>query len=943
MPTKLFMLCSLIFSTCQGLQFNVSRVALVTNLGSKDLFTNLDPSAKCPNEKPNLDAGRPWCVERKAYCSSQGCCVCECQYSDATFQLKMNPYNASCVGNKDIRTFAGCSKLFESEASAHPLIALDPSASGFKGIINLSNKCKVKSVEYLDITWKPLAKKDTDTFSISSIKNWPYTALLLRGPDPTAAVYLGINSIEKIWKLAMCFCFSLKVPTSKAKTTENTKSTIIMADNTSTTESQVLTDHPSETLPTESTAGDFATLEPTHHSSGNKEPENNENKFSAQKQDKLEDMMIFIVIGVAAVICISVGLLCTWLIISQRRKHRNAESYGAGTTVIANPTTGAQVENYNKSQFVLSFEMCFTFLCWAKMKSFPNHFPMTGFFKNPVCDDAVYMEPEALVRKSSVSLIGNPSYENCEDLLINNPGAKNSQQILLNNATKKSLNTSSRNIIPTKENSYDCAHVRSHNNGKPDQDKPVYQSLVEADVEASCTSDPNLNTYQSLNPDGLIYQPLIKSVVQERQYEVPEYLALLNPGETPGKNLPSPPEYQPPYTTGPPPADLEESPEYADYADLDELEKISANEASNKSLNGEQCYLTPLHNVPEGPNYDYANASVYDVLEGPDPHIYGSVNLGFEPPAPYFHYCLIPLACPSTTGTPTTQLTTTGTTGPPITPSTITSTPTITTTKPITTPDQAINAAIVVIGIILCLLLIGVFAYLLHQYTILCPCRRRGHQIGGGIMNSNVINNLGQPTFRIQEEPVYAEVADVYPLENKAKGKVTVNLDESPSVVLNLYAQEVGFSRGRLNPDSPLSRSNLEGIRRTSDESRNVRERDRSLQEEETDGSLHNNSSSQDGKELPEYNILEPEESEQELRPDEPVNHEYNILEPETPSDDVQSDMNETFPNSGSTDEEKDLPIHPSEIKSLENNPVYAFHWKMKNDEPCARRRARSM
>lgn len=367
-------------------------------------------------------------------------------------------------------------------------------------------------------------------------------------------------------------------------------------------------------------------------------------------------------------------------------------------------------------------------------------------------------------------------------------------------------------------------------------------------------------------------------------------------------------------------------------------------------------------------------------------------------------------------------------------------------------------------------------------------------------MNSNVINNQGQPTFRIQEEPVYAEVADVYPLENKAKGKVTVNLDESPSVVLNLYAQEVGFSRGRLNPDSPLSRSNLEGIRRTSDESRNVRERDRSLQEEETDGSLvfrnlqfeetsfsslprreqdlkkltesreqgdrgicnyhenhshhgrnehldrhdhhdcnehldhndghclqspkcqqtgdnvlyeglidrtrirskficpscndssdyqrpntigccphrekenntrektrsfyeslalevgtresdyatpsameHNNSSGQDGKELPEYNILEPEESEQELRPDEPVNHEYNILEPETPSDDVQSDMNETFTNSGSTDEEKDLPIHPSEIKSLENNPVYAFHWKMKNDEPCARRRARSM
>ena len=51
--------------------------------------------------------------------------------------------------------------------------------------------------------------------------------------------------------------------------------------------------------------------------------------------------------------------------------------------------------------------------------------------------------------------------------------------------------------------------------------------------------------------------------------------------------------------------------------------------------------------------------------------------------------------------------------------------------------------------------------------------------------------------------------------------------------------------------------------------------------------------------------------TEQELRPGEPVNHEYNVLEPETPSDDVQSDMNETFTNSGSTDEEKDLPIHP--------------------------------
>lgn len=259
---------------------------------------------------------------------------------------------------------------------------------------------------------------------------------------------------------------------------------------------------------------------------------------------------------------------------------------------------------------------------------------MTGLFKNPVCDDAVYIEPEAMVRKSSVSLVGNPSYGNFEDLLIKNNGAKDSQKIPLNNATKKSLNTSTRNVPPAKENFYDSAHVRPHYSGKPNQDTPAYQSLVEANVgAASYTSDPTLNTYQSLNPDGLIYQPLIRNGVHKCQDEIPEYLSLLNPGETPGKILPSQPEYQPPYTTGPPPADLEESPEYADYADLDELEKISANEASSNSLTGGECYSIPLCNVPEGPNFEYANAPMYDVLEGPNQHPYGNVNLAFEPPA----------------------------------------------------------------------------------------------------------------------------------------------------------------------------------------------------------------------------------------------------------------------------------------------------------------------
>ena len=44
--------------------------------------------------------------------------------------------------------------------------------------------------------------------------------------------------------------------------------------------------------------------------------------------------------------------------------------------------------------------------------------------------------------------------------------------------------------------------------------------------------------------------------------------------------LPSPPQYQPPCSTGPPPADVDK---YADYADLDELEEILPKEASNPS------------------------------------------------------------------------------------------------------------------------------------------------------------------------------------------------------------------------------------------------------------------------------------------------------------------------------------------------------------------------
>ena len=110
----------------------------------------------------------------------------------------------------------------------------------------------------------------------------------------------------------------------------------------------------------------------------------------------------------------------------------------------------------------------------------------------------------------------------------------------------------------------------------------------------------------------------------QRQDEIPEYLALLNPNENPRNISPSPPEYQPPYSTGPPPADVDESPEYADYADLDELEEIATKEGSKKCSN----------HVHKGPSDDQAlpGTVVYGVLEGPDPDSTGLTSQSCEPP-----------------------------------------------------------------------------------------------------------------------------------------------------------------------------------------------------------------------------------------------------------------------------------------------------------------------
>lgn len=68
----------------------------------------------------------------------------------------------------------GCTKQFASEAQGHPLATLDLTQSGSKGIPYLLDKakCSVKSAEYLNITWKQLPKKETDTFSIKGIHGW---------------------------------------------------------------------------------------------------------------------------------------------------------------------------------------------------------------------------------------------------------------------------------------------------------------------------------------------------------------------------------------------------------------------------------------------------------------------------------------------------------------------------------------------------------------------------------------------------------------------------------------------------------------------------------------------------------------------------------------------------------------------------------------------------
>lgn len=90
----------------------------------------------------------------------------------------------------------------------------------------------------------------------------------------------------------------------------------------------------------------------------------------------------------------------------------------------------------------------------------------------------------------------------------------------------KPLNTPNRRI--QRENTYDNRDQFTRGNrpdgekpiydnpeGTVNEEKPIYQSLIKDDARARFNSDLKAAVYQSLNPDGMMYQPLQKNTVQQ--------------------------------------------------------------------------------------------------------------------------------------------------------------------------------------------------------------------------------------------------------------------------------------------------------------------------------------------------------------------------------------------------------------------------------------------
>lgn len=69
------------------------------------------------------------------------------------------------------------------------------------------------------------------------------------------------------------------------------------------------------------------------------------------------------------------------------------------------------------------------------------------------------------------------------------------------------------------ENAYDCADKRSDHGERTDGEKTVYQSLVKTEeVSGSLKPDLNINTYQDLNRESLVYQSLINNTAHKVTY-----------------------------------------------------------------------------------------------------------------------------------------------------------------------------------------------------------------------------------------------------------------------------------------------------------------------------------------------------------------------------------------------------------------------------------------
>lgn len=100
MPHWFVLTLLLLFRSCEGFHFNVTRVI---HGDRRDLFTNMDPLGKCPRRNDN---GRQWCLDRNGDCSNLGCCICSCTYSHSTFRMGTSPKTATCVENSSFRTFA---------------------------------------------------------------------------------------------------------------------------------------------------------------------------------------------------------------------------------------------------------------------------------------------------------------------------------------------------------------------------------------------------------------------------------------------------------------------------------------------------------------------------------------------------------------------------------------------------------------------------------------------------------------------------------------------------------------------------------------------------------------------------------------------------------------------------------------------------------------------